>query len=69
MEIREILNEDYKIQLVIDVFETEIKKCKAIIARPMQGYSSVNHQIKIDKWTDRKEKLEELLNDILSPLN
>ena len=56
-------------QFTGSTFETEIKKCKAIIARPMQGYSTVDHQIKIDKWTDRKEKLEELLNDILTPLN
>lgn len=69
MTVLEILSTEKRKMLLIDALEAKIKKAKAMAEQPMQGYSTVKHQMKVEKWKTIADDYQDLLDNFLLEMN
>lgn len=67
--IRDILDTETKIDVLITCFETYISKCKKYANMPTKGYGSIEESLKKANWAERQNLAERLLNEILEEVN
>lgn len=63
-DIKDIITEKEDIPLLFDCIQKEIKRCKGIANRPLQGYGSGDEQEKKKAWLNKAEELQDLQNRI-----
>ena len=66
-DIKDILDTEERTALLVEVFETFIKKAKGYANRPLQGWK-VSEQMKREEWLIKQQKAEKLLSDILEDM-
>jgi hypothetical protein len=63
-DIKELICEHTELELLVEAIEKQIKFCKNIAERPIQGYGKASETIKKEKWLDKAIKLEAIQNKI-----
>jgi hypothetical protein len=69
MTIRDIIDSEKESSLLLEVFESFIKKAKSLGNRPLQGYGRAEEQMKKDKWLEKAENAEKLLSKIMAEMD
>jgi hypothetical protein len=64
IDIKELICEHTELELLIEAIEKQVKFCKNIAERPIQGYGSCSETMKKEKWMDKAIKLEAIQNKI-----
>lgn len=62
--IKDVINDTEDLPLVLDCIDREIKRCRGIADRAIQGYGRLDEITKKEKWNDRANQLEVIKTNI-----
>lgn len=60
LDIKQVINTNDELELLIEALNRFEKFCKNIEERPIQGYGNVNEFAKKEKWGDKARAINEL---------
>lgn len=68
MSLRELLTEE-EFGLVVECMEREVKRCRAIAERPVQGYGTATELEKKDQWGYRASEIHDVMSKLSEEFN
>jgi len=67
-DLRDVIENEQEERLIVEVFESFIKKANSLANRSNRGFGSATEQVKKEEWRQKADDAQELLSKIMNEL-